>query len=111
MNVIDQYEKEVAEKNTYDNVKIGDQVAVHYRIVEGEKERVQLFKGVIIARQGNRSKETITVRNILQGVGVERKFPLCSPRLEKIEIKRTGKARRAKLYYLRSKVKKQIKVK
>lgn len=111
MNVIQELEKEMAAKNTYDDVNIGDQVQVHYRIVEGEKERVQLFKGFVIARKGSRARETITVRNVLQGIGVERKFPLCSPRLEKIVVKRKGNARRSKLYYYRDRIGRTTKVK
>ncbi len=111
MNVIQELEKEMAAKNTYDDIRIGDQVQVHYRIVEGEKERVQVFKGFVIARQGSKARETITVRNVLQGIGVERKFPLSSPRLEKIDVKRKGNVRRAKLYYFRDKIGRGTKVK
>src|SRR5882757_9464020 len=81
--------------------KIGDTVDVHTRILEGEKERIQIFNGVIIARAGSGSRETFTVRRIVAGEGVERKFPLHSPRIAKIEVKRGGVVRRAKLYYLR----------
>ncbi|MEE9196636.1 MAG: 50S ribosomal protein L19 [bacterium] len=81
--------------------KPGDTVKVHFRIVEGEKERVQVFEGVVIARKGGGSKETFTVRKVSYGVGVERIFPLHSPQVEKIEVVRQGKVRRAKLYYLR----------
>ncbi len=79
----------------------GDTVAVHVRVVEGEKERIQIFQGVCIKRSGGAINETFTVRKISNGVGVERIFPLHSPRLAKIEVKRLGKVRRAKLYYLR----------
>jgi large subunit ribosomal protein L19 len=80
---------------------IGDTVDVHTRILEGEKERVQIFNGVVIARSGAGSREMFTVRRIVAGEGVERKFPLHSPKIAKIEVKRSGVSKRAKLYYLR----------
>jgi large subunit ribosomal protein L19 len=84
--------------------EIGDTVDVHQRILEGTKERVQIFSGVVIARRGSGTRETFTVRRIVQGEGVERIFPLHTPKIAKIEVKRTGKVRRAKLYYLRDRV-------
>jgi large subunit ribosomal protein L19 len=84
--------------------EIGDTVDVHQRILEGTKERVQIFNGVVIARRGSGTRETFTVRRIVQGEGVERIFPLHTPKIAKIEVKRTGKVRRAKLYYLRDRV-------
>ena len=84
--------------------EIGDTVDVHQRILEGQKERVQVFSGVVIARRGEGMRESFTVRRIVQGEGVERVFPLHSPRIAKIEVKRTGRVRRAKLYYLRDRV-------
>lgn len=81
---------------------VGDQVKVHLRISEGEKDRIQVFEGAVIARRGGGINETFTVRKVSYGVGVERKFPLHSPRVEKIQVVREGKVRRAKLYYLRS---------
>jgi large subunit ribosomal protein L19 len=84
--------------------RIGDQVDVHQRILEGQKERIQVFSGVVIARRGEGMRETFTVRRIVQGEGVERIFPLHSPKIAKIEVKRTGQVRRAKLYYLRERV-------
>jgi large subunit ribosomal protein L19 len=83
---------------------IGDQVDVHQRILEGQKERVQIFSGVVIARRGEGMREMFTVRRIVQGEGVERVFPVNSPKIAKIEVKRTGAVRRAKLYYLRDRV-------
>jgi large subunit ribosomal protein L19 len=83
---------------------IGDTVDVHQRILEGQKERVQIFNGVVIARRGEGMRESFTVRRIVQGEGVERTFPLHSPKIAKIEVKRTGETRRAKLYYLRDRV-------
>jgi large subunit ribosomal protein L19 len=84
--------------------EIGDTVDVHQRILEGQKERVQVFSGVVIARRGEGMRESFTVRRIVQGEGVERVFPIHSPRIAKVEVKRTGKVRRAKLYYLRDRV-------
>ena len=80
---------------------IGDTVDVHTRILEGEKERIQIFNGVVIGRSGSGSREMFTVRRIVAGEGVERKFPLHSPKIARIEVKRSGVSRRAKLYYLR----------
>ena len=80
---------------------IGDTVDVHTRILEGEKERVQIFNGVVIAKSGSGSREMFVVRRIVAGEGVERKFPVHSPKIAKIEVKRSGVSRRAKLYYLR----------
>ena len=79
----------------------GDTVRVHVRIVEGTRERIQLFEGLVIAMKGGSVRETFTVRRVFAGVGVERTFPLHSPRLDKIEVARRGVVRRAKLYYLR----------
>lgn len=84
--------------------EIGDQVDVHQRILEGTKERVQVFSGTVIARRGGGIRETFTVRRIVQGEGVERIFPVHSPKIAKVEVKRTGAVRRAKLYYLRDRV-------
>ena len=80
----------------------GDNVKVHVKIKEGERERVQIFEGLVIKKRGGGISETFTVRKISYGVGVERTFPIHSPRLEKIEVSRRGIVRRAKLYYLRS---------
>jgi large subunit ribosomal protein L19 len=83
---------------------IGDQVEVHQRILEGEKERVQVFSGTVISKKGEGMREMFSVRRIVQGEGVERTFPLHSPKISKVEVKRTGVVRRAKLYYLRDRV-------
>ena len=83
---------------------IGDSVDVHQRILEGEKERIQIFSGVVIARKGDGLRETFVVRRIVQSEGVERTFPVHSPKIAKVEVKRTGAVRRAKLYYLRDRV-------
>ncbi len=89
---------------------IGDTVDVHTRILEGEKERIQIFSGVVIARCGSGSREMFTVRRIVQGEGVERKFPLHSPKIAKVDVKRSGVVRRAKLYFLRDRVGKAVKL-
>ena len=91
--------------------EVGDTVDVHCRILEGEKERIQIFNGLVIARAGSGSRETFTVRRIVQGEGVERKFPLHSPRIAKVEVKRSGVTRRAKLYYLRERTGKAVRLK
>lgn len=89
---------------------IGDTVDVHTRILEGEDERIQVFSGTVIARSGSGSREMFCVRRIVGGEGVERKFPLNSPKVAKIEVKRSGVTRRAKLYYLRDRVGKAVKL-
>ncbi len=91
--------------------RAGDTVAVHYKIKEGDKERIQIFEGVVIAKKGGGVGETFTVRKISYGIGVERIFPLHSPLIEKIEVKRLGKVRRAKLYYLRGLSRKAARIK
>ena len=89
---------------------VGDNVKVHYRIKEGERERVQVFHGDVIRRHGASNRETFTVRKISFAVGVERTFPVNSPKIEKIEVLRRGAVRRAKLYYLRDKVGKAARI-
>ena len=89
----------------------GDTVKVHLRVVEGDKQRIQVFEGVVIARRGSRTNASFTVRKISYGVGVERIFPLHSPNVEKIEVTRMGKVRRAKLYYLRTRRGKAARIK
>ncbi len=81
--------------------RAGDTVRIHVRVVEGDKQRIQLFQGVVIARRGGGTRESFTVRKISSGIGVERVFPLHSPSIDKMEVVRHGKVRRAKLYYLR----------
>ncbi len=98
-------------KTDIPDFKAGDTVKVHYRITEGNRERIQVFQGDVIRRQGKSSRETFTVRKISFSVGVERTFPLHSPKIEKIEVVRHGAVRRAKLYYLRDKVGKAAKIK
>jgi large subunit ribosomal protein L19 len=89
---------------------VGDHVKVHYRIIEGNKERIQIFQGDIIRRHGSSNRETFTVRKISSGIGVERTFPVHSPKIDRIEVMRHGAIRRAKLYYLRKKVGKAARI-
>lgn len=91
--------------------EIGDTVEVHTKILEGDKERIQVFAGTVIARAGRGIEETFTVRRIVAGEGVERKFPIHSPRVAKVEVKRSSVVRRAKLYYLRDRVGKATRLK
>jgi large subunit ribosomal protein L19 len=100
MNPIEAIEREQLRDDVPD-FKPGDSVRVHVRVVEGEKERVQVFAGVVIARKQGAIRSSFTVRKVSYGVGVERTFPLHSPRIEKIEVVTRGRVRRAKLYYLR----------
>ena len=100
MNLIDQIEAKEMKKEVAD-VHIGDTVKVHMRIVEGEKERIQVIEGVVIKMRGGGVRKTLTVRKISFGIGVERIFPIHSPRVEKIDIVKRAKIRQAKLYYLR----------
>ena len=100
MNVIDGIEAQQL-KDNQPEFRSGDTLRVHVRIIEGEKERIQVFEGVCIRRSGGGSRETFTVRKTSYGVGVERTFPLHSPRIDKIDVTARGRVRRAKLYYLR----------
>ena len=101
MNIIDVLEREQL-RSDIPEFRAGDTVKVHVKVVEGSRERIQVFEGLVINRQGGSVRETFTVRRIASGVGVERVFPLHSPRLAKIEVTRRGIVRRAKLYYLRN---------
>lgn len=101
MNIIETLEKEQLRSDIPDFAP-GDTVRVHAKIVEGSRERIQMFEGVVISRQGTGVRETFTVRRISYGIGVERMFPVHSPRIEKIDVLRRGIVRRAKLYYLRN---------
>ncbi len=99
--IIDAIEKE-QQKTNVTNFKVGDGVRVHTRVKEGDKERIQIFSGIVIGRKGRGINETFTVRRISYGEGVERVFPIHSPRIAKLEVEKAGKARRAKLNYLRN---------
>ncbi|ADL42829.1 ribosomal protein L19 [Caldicellulosiruptor hydrothermalis 108] len=110
MDIIREIESEMLRKDIPD-FKPGDTVRVYFKVIEGGRERVQAFEGLVIKRRGKGLSETFTVRRISYGIGVERVFPLHSPRLEKIEVIRRGKVRRAKLYYIREKIGKAAKIK
>ena len=109
-NLIDVVERESL-KSDPPQFEIGDTVDVHTRILEADKERIQVFTGTVIARSGSGTREMFVVRRIVAGEGVERKFPLHSPRVAKIVVKRSGVVRRAKLYYLRKRVGKAVRLK
>lgn len=102
MNRLERVQRSLTKK-TVPPFEIGDTVRVHVKVVEGDKERIQVFEGVVISRKGARNSETFTVRKVSFGVGVERIFPIHSPIVTRIEVVRQGKVRRAKLYYLRGK--------
>ena len=101
MNIIDTIAKE-QQKTDVTKFKVGDGVRVHTRVREGDKERIQIFSGIVIGRKGTGINQTFTVRRISYGEGVERVFPIHSPRVAKVEVEKQGKARRAKLNYLRN---------
>jgi large subunit ribosomal protein L19 len=109
MRTLDPVEKEFL-KSGAGRFDVGDTVDVHVKIVEGDKERIQIFTGIVIARRHQGLSETFTVRRIVQGEGVERIFPLHSPRVATIEVKKQGKVRRAKLHYLRERIGRSTKV-
>ena len=110
MDLIKELNKETL-SNTAPQVSVGDTVKVHVKVKEGSRERIQIFEGTVIAKKHGGIEETITVRRISYGVGVEKVFPVYSPSIEKIEVVRSGSVRRAKLYYLRGRVGKAAKVK
>ena len=110
MNIINEFEQAQLRADIPD-FRSGDTVAVHYNIKEGDRRRNQIFEGVVIAKKGGSFKETFTVRKVSFGIGVERIFPVHSPLINKIEVKRKGKVRRAKLYYLRGLSKKASRIK
>ena len=110
MSVLDKIRKEQV-KSDVTQFSIGDTIRIYVKIIEGETERIQQFQGTVIARRGSGIEETFTVRRVQAGQGVERVFPVNSPRIDKIEVVRRGLVRRAKLYYLRDKVGKAARVK
>jgi len=101
MNLVDSISQEISTINQFPKFNTGDTITVYYKIKEGNKERIQHFKGVVLQRKGNGTTETFTIRKMSGGIGVERIFPLNSPTLEKIEVNKKGKVRRAKIFYLR----------
>lgn len=108
--IIREIEKEQM-KDSVDNFRVGDTVKVHAKIKEGNRERIQIFEGTVLKVQGGGNRQTFTVRKISNGVGVEKTWPMHSPTVEKVEVVRHGKVRRAKLNYLRNRVGKKAKVK
>lgn len=110
MSIIKMIEAEQL-RNDIPDFNVGDTVQVHYRVVEGTRERIQVFEGTVIKRQGGGIRETFTVRRISYGVGVERTFPVHSPRIDKLVVTRKGKVKRSKLYYLRERQGKSAKIK
>ena len=101
MDFIKQIEQQLIPDKKIPDFKAGDNINVHYKIIEGSKERIQVFRGDVIQRNGSGLTQTFTVRKISNGVGVERVFPLFSPNIDLIEVKKDGKVRRAKIFYLR----------
>ena len=110
MTIVDKIRKEQVKEERH-QFGVGDTIRIHVKIVEGDNERIQQFQGVVIARRGSGIEETFTVRRVQAGQGVERVFPINSPRLAKIEVIRRGDVRRAKLYYLRDKIGRDARVK
>lgn len=110
MDIIKMLEEEQIRKDL-PAFNVGDTVQVHYRVVEGTRERIQIFEGTVIKKKGGGARETFTVRRLSYGVGVERTFPLNSPRIDKLVVTRKGRTRRAKLYYLRERQGKAARVK
>ncbi len=110
MNIIKSIESDQIKENS-ENFNIGDTIKVYFKIIEGKTERIQIYEGLALSLNNSGISRTVTVRKMSHGVGVERIFPLNSPKIEKIEVTRHGKARRAKLYYIRERVGKSAKVK
>lgn len=111
MDAIAYVHEQLTGKKELPKFKAGDNVTVNYKIVEGTKERIQSFKGDVVKRQGHGATQTFTVRKISDGIGVERVFPLFSPNIDSIVLNKTGRVRRAKLYYLRSRSGKSARIK
>jgi len=111
MNLMDVIDKEYAVSTEFPKFTAGDTVTVHYKIIEGNKERIQQFRGVVIQRSGSKHTETFTVRKMSGNIGVERIFPIASPFIDKIEVNKHGKVRRAKIFYLRKLTGKKARIK
>lgn len=110
-NELMQFVENLSERKAFPDFKSGDTVTVHYKIREGNKERIQQFQGVVLQRSGSASTETFTVRKISSGVGVERIFPFCSPFIEQIDVNKRGVVRRARIFYLRDLTGKKARIK
>jgi large subunit ribosomal protein L19 len=111
MNAIAFVHEQMSGKKDFPKFKAGDNVTVNYKIIEGNKERIQSFKGDVVKRQGRGATQTFTVRKISDGIGVERVFPLMSPNIDSIILNKSGRVRRAKLYYLRERSGKSARIK
>ena len=111
MNVTEQISNEINMKNDVPNFGAGDTITVYYKIREGNKERIQFFKGEVIQRRGSGATETFTIRKISSGIGVERIFPINSPLIDKIELTKKGKVRRSRIFYLRNLTGKSARIK
>ncbi len=111
MDILKEIEQEFLTENNFPDFKSGDTISVHYKIKEGNKERIQIFKGVVIQRKGSSITETFTVRKMSNNVGVERIFPINSPFIDKIEVNKFGRVRRARIYYLRELTGKKARIK
>ena len=110
-SLINEIKESLITKQERINFKAGDTITVYYKIKEGEKERIQFFKGDVIQKKGSGTTETFTIRKISNGVGVERIFPINSPSIEKIEVNKEGKVRRARIFYLRNRTGKSARIK
>ena len=111
MDLMKVVEKEFAVENDFPEFKAGDTITVHYKIIEGNKERIQQFRGVVLQRKGSGTTETFTVRKMSGNIGVERIFPTASPFIQKIEINKRGKVKRARIFYLRKLTGKKARIK
>ena len=111
MDIVREIQNEISENHNLPNYGPGDTVSFHYKIKEGNKERIQVFHGVVIQRRGSGFTETFTVRKISNGVGVERIFPISTPNIEKLEVNKEGKVRRARIFYLRERKGKAARIK
>ena len=110
-SLINEIEESLITKKEHTNFKAGDTITVYYKIKEGEKERIQFFKGDVIQKKGSGTTETFTIRKISNGVGVERIFPIHSPSIDKIEVNKEGKVRRARIFYMRNRTGKSARIK
>src|ERR1041385_1754266 len=111
MEAVKYFHQQVTSKKKLPDFKAGDNVTVHYKIIEGNKERIQDYRGEVVQRKGNGSTQTFTVRKISNGIGVERIFPLFSPNIDSIDVNKRGRVRRARLYYLRELTGKKARIK